>query len=352
MNDRTTTGHLSLAFLGCGYTAQHLSRTLACIAPQVRRFYASRRRGAAFDLVSRSRGTGWFNSYESALADPRIDAAFIATSPLVHLELALAALEAGKHVILDPPGFLHPDDYTLAALAAERARRQVLIADNHVYTPLAERLRALIASGALGEIRLLHVNACERAGGGRAHPEVTGGSALLEAGFRWIGFLAHLGLTIDAIQGFRPPGGRSPERSALIVCEYRQGALGTLSFSRELATFPRGCGISLLHGTRGRALFESSGLFLLVLSRGLRLSLPGLADRAGYGAMARDFLRALATGTTPRYTLAHARRDTTLAQAACAADGWPVAGPIVSSITELPPRLCLPQPTSTGKGVA
>ncbi len=343
MNDRTTTSRLCLAFLGCGYTARRHSRTLARAAPGVQRFYASRRRGAACELVSRYRGAGWFNSYQAALADPRIDAAFVTSTPLLHLELTLAALDAGKHVIVDQPAFLHPDDYTLAGLAAERAGRQLLVADTHFYSPLAERLRALIAAGTLGDIRLLQVNALAGTGPGRRpHLELTGGSALLEASLRWIGFLAHLGLTIDSIQGFRPPAGRTPERSALLVCEYRQAALGLLSYSRELASGPGLC-ISGLYGTRGRALFDSGGRFLLVLARGFRLSLPGLADRAGYAAMHRDFLRALATATTPRYTLALARRDIALAQQACAAEPWPITGPSAWPASELPPRLCLTQ---------
>ncbi len=328
------TSCLNLAFLGCGRGTCRHSRTLARIAPGVQRFYASRRRHVARQLMDRCHGAGWFNSYEAALADPRIDVALVATTPLLHLELALHALAAGKDVIVDKPGFLHPDDCTLAALAAARAGRRLLVAENRFYMPLAERLRTLIAEGTLGDVRFLQLNACAPPTGaaGPRHPELSGGGALLEGAIEWIDFLANLGLTITAVHGLRASGSGAPERSALLACEYREGAIGVLTCSSELPFRIRRPRLSRLHGTRGSALFDTDGLFLATLARGPHLSLPrlhvsvlGLRDREGDAAMLRDFLHALDTGTAPRFTLEHARRDVMLARAACAQEAWPIA---------------------------
>jgi predicted dehydrogenase len=62
--------------------------------------------------------------------------------------------------------------------------------------------------------------------------------------------------------------------------------------------------------------FESNGLFALVRTRGVRLVLPELGDIAGYRSMFADFIACLREDREPRMTLAHARRDLELVEAA------------------------------------
>lgn len=320
MAERADVSPLTLVFLGCGYATSLHSRTLARIAPQVKRFYASRTAARARAYVRSYGGSGWFNSYEAALADSRVDAVLVATPPSTHLQLTLAALSAGKHVIVEKPAFLEPEDCGTVAAASECAARQVLVAENYFYKPLARRLRRVIHTGVLGQIRFVHLNALKwQAGDGwRRQADVAGGGALFEGGIHWIDFIAHLGLTVTDVRGFRPSGGDDGDgdRSALVVVQYEQGAVGTLSYSWEIASPLRGLRISRIYGTEGSAVFESNGLFLAVLAHGVRLSFPGLSDLAGYRAMFRDFLHALRTGEPPRFTLALARQDLELARAA------------------------------------
>jgi UDP-N-acetylglucosamine 3-dehydrogenase len=322
MSDETPTSPLGLAFLGCGRITGLHSGTLRHDAPEVRRFYASRRPGAAAAANRRFHGSGWFNSYEAALTHDDIDVVLVATPPGTHLELALAALAAGRHVIVEKPAFLQVEDCDIAAAAAQQAGRQLLVAENYFYKPLAERLRGVIGSGVLGDVRLVQVNALKQqsARGWRAHAELAGGGSLFEGGIHWIDLLAHLGLTVTGVAGFKPGTGDEPDRSAVVVLEYREGALGVLSYSWEVASPLHGVRISRIYGTRGSVAFESNGLFLLALAgaRPVRLALPGLTDLAGYRAMFRDFLRALRTGEAARFTLAHARLDIALARAASA----------------------------------
>jgi predicted dehydrogenase len=89
---------------------------------------------------------------EAVLADPLVEAVAVATPAWTHFEVALACLEADRHVLIEKP-FAS----TLAEgekLVATAARRGLVLMCDHTYcyTPAVRRLRELIRDGALGEI--------------------------------------------------------------------------------------------------------------------------------------------------------------------------------------------------------
>lgn len=307
---------MNLAFLGCGGVTRTHTRTLRRFG-EVRRFYASRDAARAEAWNRELGGAGAFGSYAAALADPRIDAVLVATPPDSHLELALAALAAGKHVIVEKPPFLRSSDFDAVEAAARAAGRQAMVAENYFYKPLAEALRGVIARGELGAVRVVHVNALKHqaVSGWRERPEAAGGGALFEGGIHWVNFMANLGMEVEEVSGFLP-GGADPatERTAVAVFRYAGGAVGTLHHSWEIPTPLKGVRLSAVYGTEGTATFESNGLFLAVRGRRRRLSALEPTDLVGYRAMFRDFVGAVREGREPRFTLARARRDLELVE--------------------------------------
>lgn len=322
---------LSLVFIGCGNAARMHSRTLASVAPDVRRFYASRDPDRARDFNRRLGGAGVFASYAEALHAPGIDAAIVVTPPSSHLDLSLEALGAGKHVIVEKPAYLRAGDVATVLRAAERAGRQVMVAENYFYKPLLRRLRAILASGDLGEIRFLHLNALktQAAPDWRADAAVAGGGALFEGGIHWINLMASLGPEVRRVRGFRP--GRNaaagPERSMLVVFEYEDGAVGTLSYSWEVHSPLKGVRLSRIYGTAGTVAFESNGIFAVQTGRRKRLHLPGLRDIAGYRGMFRDLVDALREGRPPAFETRLAARDLRLVEQAYRTAGLDAAAP-------------------------
>jgi UDP-N-acetylglucosamine 3-dehydrogenase len=309
---------IDLALLGCGAVARRHGRTLARFGAEVRCFYASRDPARSAEFSAQQGGAGSFGSYAAALADDGIDAVLVATPPDSHLDLALAALAQGKDVILEKPALLRSQEFTLLLAAEASSGRRVLVAENYCYKPLARVLRGIVTSGALGEIRFLHLDAVkyQAAGGWRADPAAAGGGALFEGGVHWVDLLANLGLRIEMVHGFRPGDWQGCERSMLVVVEYEEGAVGTLAHSWEVPSPLRGLRISRIYGTRGSVAFESNGLFVLVSGARPRLLFPGLRDIGGYRAMFRDFLTALRTGSEPLMSLARAQRGLELIEAA------------------------------------
>jgi len=254
--------------------------------------------------------------WEDAVGSESIDAVFVTTPPDTHRAMALAALGARKHVIVEKPAFLERTDFDEVAAAAARADRQVLVAENYVYKPLLRYLRDAIHSGALGEVRLITIDAVKRQAteGWRADPARSGGGALFEGGVHWVSFLASLGLTIERVAGSLPDAPPGHERTALLTIEYAEGAAGVLAYSWEIPATLRGLRLSRIYGTKRSILFESNGLFALLGGR--RLKVPGLRDIQGYRAMLADFLGVLTVGGDPLYGLGDARRDVELIRSA------------------------------------
>jgi predicted dehydrogenase len=97
-------------------------------------------------------------SFEELLADTSLDAVVVATPVVTHYELARQALAAGKHVFVEKPMALHAGEAEeLCALAEER---DLVLMPGHLllYHPAVNKLKELIDSGELGEIRYVYGN--------------------------------------------------------------------------------------------------------------------------------------------------------------------------------------------------
>jgi predicted dehydrogenase len=89
---------------------------------------------------------------DDLLNDSAIDAIAIATPVNTHYDLALAALKAGKHVLVEKP-LAHSSDL-VRRLIDEADRRGLTLMVDHtfLYTPAVQKIQKLIQSGELGEI--------------------------------------------------------------------------------------------------------------------------------------------------------------------------------------------------------
>ena len=92
------------------------------------------------------------NRANDLINDPEIDAVVIATPVSSHFELALAALQAGKHVLVEKP--LASTSEQARRLVDEAAARKLVLLVDHtfVYTDAVRKIRELITSGQLGQI--------------------------------------------------------------------------------------------------------------------------------------------------------------------------------------------------------
>ncbi len=309
---------IRIAFLGCGFITRVHSGHLRSMKADIVCSYASRDREKAEAACRTFGGDRVYPSYTAAIADPAIDAVVIAVPPRFHFELAMQAIEAGKHVLVEKPAFLRMADYRAAAEARDRAGRTVLVGENDHYKPLAVRLRALIQEGVIGEMVFAHFTTIAKRlkseDDWRNDEAMAGGDAFFEEGIHWLHIAGSLGPIIVTAHGYRPaPSREGPDRRAksmMVAFRYDNQAVGSLYYSREIPSLLRGLRLSKLYGRDGVITFESNGLFVLVRGRGLpRLILPGFRDIRGYQAMYRDFAGAIRAGRQPEMSLERAMDD-------------------------------------------
>jgi aryl-alcohol dehydrogenase-like predicted oxidoreductase/predicted dehydrogenase len=123
-------------------------------------------------------------TYDEILADADVDAVYLSTVHTTHPQLAIAALEAGKHVLCEKPLAANHASVMAVAEVARRTGRVLLEAYMYRFHPQTRTVLELIAEGAVGDV--LHVDAsfAFRAGerSGRLFDPATAGGGILDVG--------------------------------------------------------------------------------------------------------------------------------------------------------------------------
>ena len=143
-----------VAFLGGGYIA--FWHTAAIRASD---------RAELIGLASRTPGTArhrarLFNTAPYTFADadqlirhPQVDLVFVLSPNRLHNQHALAAISAGKSVVVEKPLTMTLEEAAAVVAAAERHNVLAGYAENHIFAPLVQKMRAMIDGGSISEVR-------------------------------------------------------------------------------------------------------------------------------------------------------------------------------------------------------
>jgi predicted dehydrogenase len=152
-------------------------------------------------------GTKAFGDWRGLLALLEVDIVIIATPHNSLAEITLAAIEAGKHVLVEKPAARNIADLAPVMAAAGRSRVKVRVGFNHRYHRAFRKARELFEGGALGE--LMFIRARYGHGGRigynkewRANPELSGGGELIDQGPHLIDLSRWFLGEFDEVQGF------------------------------------------------------------------------------------------------------------------------------------------------------
>jgi phthalate 4,5-cis-dihydrodiol dehydrogenase len=95
-------------------------------------------------------------SIEELCADPAVEAIYVATPHQYHAQHATLAAQHGKHLLIEKPMALTLDECATIVDAARRSGVHVVVGHSHSFDAPVQRLRALIASGDFGRVRMIN----------------------------------------------------------------------------------------------------------------------------------------------------------------------------------------------------
>ena len=280
-------------------------------------------------------GTGDHSSDLAAtLARDDIDAVTVCTPSGRHADVAVAALEAGKHVVIEKP-----IEVSLAAadriIAAEaRSGKTVTVISQHRFDKSTEKVLAAIRAGHLGTITsgiASHAwwrgQTYDDSGDWRGTWALDGGGAIMNQTVHTINLL--ITMVGTPVEVFAYTGCLAHERievedTAVAVVKFASGALGMIHGTT--AAYPGLDARLSIYGSRGSAVISDDALVFVHETVGAAREIA-MSDKTGenqvtaddelgpndvglgkaHAAQLSDFLQAVRTGGTPRVTTADAR---------------------------------------------
>jgi predicted dehydrogenase len=273
--------HLGICLIGAGFMGRaHSSayRNIQAISPFGRQIIlqsiVSRTEHERAQLRDRY---GWLsdsNDWWAAIRRPGIALVDITTPTDLHADIAIAALEAGKHVLCEKPLAMNVAEAEAIRAAARKSAARFAVAFNYRFVPAIQLARQIIAEGRLG--RLYHFRARylqdwlaspgapmswrldkERAGSG-----VLGdlGAHVIDLAHFLVGPMTELvGQTATLVGERKWPDGKSggvtADDAASFLARFEGGALGSFEVSR-MATGSKNRNQIEIEGDRGALRFD------------------------------------------------------------------------------------------------
>jgi predicted dehydrogenase len=179
---------IRVAIIGCGLIGQKrfhalgAAKLVACADSTIER---------AKELARKAPDVFVSEDYPSVLKRDDVDVVIIATSNNFLAPIACAALEAGKHVLVEKPAALNVKEIDSVLAAQKKSGRLVRVGFNHRYHPALRKARELYDEGVLGDLMFIRGRYGHGARIGyekewRADPAISGGGELIDQGVHLI----------------------------------------------------------------------------------------------------------------------------------------------------------------------
>lgn len=225
------------------------------------------RRNAALaeDYARRHGVPRWYDDAAALIADPEVDAVYVATPPSSHKQHVLACARAGKPVYVEKPmGLNHPECVEMIA-ACRAAGVPLFVAYYRRTLPRFLKVKELIDEGAIGEPRFVTVQLSQRPVPEdidaanlpwRVLPEISGGGRFLDMGSHTLDFLDYvLGPIRSAAGHAANNAGYYPAEDVVTASfAFASGVLGAGVWN---FTSFADCDVCEITGSRGKVSFSS-----------------------------------------------------------------------------------------------
>ncbi len=249
-------GNLSVVrwgILGCGDVAEKKGGPALYKAEGSELVAVMRRdKAKAEDFARRHGAKRAYDREEDLLADPEVDAVYIATPPHLHAPQTVRAARAGKRVLVEKPMALNVAECDTMIAACREASVSLHVAYYRRFYPKFVAAKAALENGEIGRVvgaRLL-LCALSPGGGWRVDPAVSGGGHFVDVGSHRLDMLCHLLGDVAEVYGVAEnlPAGHAAENDVALAIRFASGALASASFHFE--TRP-GRDVLEVYGTEG-----------------------------------------------------------------------------------------------------
>lgn len=219
--------------LGTGTVARDFVQGLRFISDATPLAVASRTLAKAQAFSQQLDISKAYGSYSELVADPEIDVVYIATPHTRHKDDCISCLEAGKPVVCEKPFALNADE---ARQVIQLARQRQLFCMEAMwmrFMPLIQKVRALIKSNAIGEVRMLTADfgyPAEFNPNNRFFNPL-GGGALLDRGVYLLSLAFDLLGEPTQVSSQASIGSTGVDEQSAMVLNFKDGKLALLSAS-------------------------------------------------------------------------------------------------------------------------
>jgi predicted dehydrogenase len=144
---------IGVSVIGLGNALQPHARSLVDLSDRARVVWAAASSEKRLHDVAERYGFPTTTDVTRAIEDPAVQAVIVLTPANAHLAIAEAAFAAGKHVLCEKPLEVSLERGERIVAAGRKANRRLGICLQHRFRPASQRLRAILQSGALGEVQ-------------------------------------------------------------------------------------------------------------------------------------------------------------------------------------------------------
>jgi predicted dehydrogenase len=197
-----------------------------------------------------------YTSYEDMLGNPDVTVVAIHTPNSQHAEQIIAAARAGKHVFCDKPMTTSTADAERALRECEKAGVKVAINFHNRFMPPFIETRRILASGEIGEVHLLQMEASPgarpggRLGSWRVDPAIAGLGTTYSIGVHIFDIVRYLlASEVERVSAFFDTPRGVMEETNVALLRFGSGALAQLSV-HENSPFPHNDFV--IYGSQGR----------------------------------------------------------------------------------------------------
>jgi predicted dehydrogenase len=191
-------------------------------------------------------------SYDALVADPEVDVVYVSTPHPGHHDAALLAIAAGKAVLVEKPFTLNVLEASALVSAAQAKGTFLMEAMWTRFLPHMRRIRDLLTSGVLGEIRTVTADHGQRFlppdPTSRLYDPALGGGALLDLGIYPVSFASYVLGTPERVTAVSDPTTTGVDAQTSILLQYAGGSHAVLTTTLGAST----ANVASIVGTDGR----------------------------------------------------------------------------------------------------